>query len=62
MKYQKHYLSEEGKFNKLCPLKSSMVQCDSYCAWFDHKDQDCRKILTLKDIVYELRKVLTNDQ
>ena len=58
MKYQKHYLSEEGKFNKLCPLSGGDhdIQCDSFCAWFDHEDQDCRKILALEDIVHELRK------
>ena len=45
MKYQKHYLSDE-KSNKLCPLSGgdSDVQCDSWCAWFDHEHQDCRMI------------------
>ena len=41
MKYQKHYLSDE-KSSKFCPLNAG--SCDSYCAWFDHEDQDCRMI------------------
>ena len=44
MKYQKHYLSDEGN-NKYCPLQGDrVIQCDSYCAWFDHEEQDCRMI------------------
>lgn len=56
MKYQKHYLSGKGNDNKLCPLKQGVIQCDSYCAWFDHEEQDCRKILALQNIVHEMRK------
>ena len=41
MKYQKHYLADE-KGSKFCPLNEG--NCDSYCAWFDHKHQDCRMI------------------
>ena len=55
MKYQKHYLSDD-KSNKLCPLSRLEHSCDSYCAWFDHEEQDCRKILALQNIVYEMRK------
>ena len=55
MKYKKHYLSEEGKFNKQCPLQSGICQCDSYCAWFDHEWEDCKLIGSLIDIKYELR-------
>ena len=43
-KYQKHYLSDGGNNNKLCPLQQIVVQCDSHCAWFDHEYQDCRMI------------------
>ena len=53
MKYQKHYLADE-KNSKSCPLNAG--NCDSYCAWFDHEEQDCRKILALQNIVYEMRK------
>ena len=40
MKYQKHYLSD-GKNLKFCPLQHG-IDCNSYCAWFDHENQDCR--------------------
>ena len=55
MKYQKHYLSEKGN-DKYCPFKMG-VSCDSHCAWFDHEELDCRKILTQKNILYELRNI-----
>ena len=60
MKYQKHYLSEEGKFNKLCPLSGGDhdIQCDSFCAWFDHEAQDCRLMLYIGD----LSRVFKNDK
>ena len=54
MKYQKHYLSEKG-YETRCPLEHGA--CDSYCAWFDHEEQDCRKILALNNIIYELRNI-----
>ena len=44
MKYQKHYLSDDSGNNKMCPLQPGLGQCDSYCAWFDHENQDCRMI------------------
>ena len=53
MKYQKHYLSDKD-FEKRCPL-NKFSACDSYCAWFDHEDQDCKLIGSLLDIKYELR-------
>ena len=44
MKYQKHYLSEDGN-NKICPVQSGYVKpCNNSCAWFDHEHQDCRMI------------------
>ena len=42
MKLQKHYLNEKN-FEKQCPLQNGN-RCDSYCAWFDHEEQDCRMI------------------
>ena len=41
MKYKKHYLSNDGN-NKHCPINERT--CDSWCAWFDHENQDCRMI------------------
>ena len=52
--YQEHYLSEEHD-KKTCPFNRSYL-CNGHCAWFDHEDKDCRKILALEDIVHELRK------
>lgn len=54
MKDQEHYL---GRI--MCPLNRSF-DCSSNCAWFDHEEQDCRKILTQKNILYELRKLNKN--
>ena len=56
MKYQKHYLSDDSS-NKLCPLQQGVIQCDSYCAWFDHEEQDCRKLLTQSKIEYNLIRI-----
>ena len=53
MKLQKHYLSEKN-FEKQCPLQNGN-RCDSYCAWFDHENLDCKLIGSLLDIKYELR-------
>ena len=55
MKYQEHYLATKST-KKFCPLKDGGI-CDSYCAWFDHEELDCRKILTQKNILYELRNI-----
>ena len=55
MKYQKHYLSDD-KSPKYCPLQGDrVIQCDSFCAWFDHENLDCKLIGSLLDIKYELR-------
>ena len=70
-KYQKHYLSDD-KHNKLCPLQQESIQCDSYCAWFDHVHYDCRMIggfwkvregLTdITELLTDLREMLINDE
>ena len=52
MKYQKHYLGEKN-----CPLQQKTIQCDSYCAWFDHEEQDCRKLITQSEIKYQLIRI-----
>ena len=57
MKYQKHYLSEDGN-NKHCPINER--PCDSWCAWFDHEEQDCKLIGGLLDIKYELKDISKN--
>ena len=57
-KYQKHYLSE-GDFDMSCPLNHG--RCDSYCAWFDHEDQDCRMVLGINDISLILRRGLVDE-
>lgn len=51
MKIKKHYLG-----NLECPFNRDYY-CTSECAFFDHEEQDCRKILTQKNILYELRNI-----
>ena len=59
MKYQKHYLSDD-KSPKYCPMSQNeqTIQCDSFCAWFDHEAQDCRLMLYIGD----LSRVFNNDK
>ena len=59
MKYQKHYLSDDSS-NKLCPLQIGN-QCDSWCAWFDHEDLDCRMVLGINDISLILRRGVVDE-
>ena len=53
MKYQEHYLATKTT-KKFCPLKDGGI-CDSYCAWFDHEEQDCRMIGGFWKIVEAIR-------
>ena len=48
MKFQEHYLSENGN-EKYCPLQKGRV-CSSHCAWFDHEACDCRLMLYIGDL------------
>ena len=54
MKYQKHYLSEDGN-NKHCPINERT--CDSWCAWFDHEHQDCRQLGMMWKIREDLQEI-----
>ena len=55
MKYQKHYLGEKN-----CPLQQKTIQCDSYCAWFDHEHQDCRQLGMIWKIREDLQDISKN--
>ena len=55
MKYQYHYLSEVNNMLR-CPLNVD-VSCTSRCAWFDHEEQDCRKLITQSEIKYQLIRI-----
>ena len=59
MKYQKHYLSDK-KSPKYCPLQTGVIQCDSFCAWFDHENQDCRQIGMIWKIREDLQDISKN--
>ena len=57
MKYQKHYLSDD-KSPKYCPLQGDrVIQCDSFCAWFDHENQDCRQLGMMWKIREDLQEI-----
>ena len=55
MKYQRHYLSEDKNL-KWCPLQSG-IDCTSRCAWFDHEEQDCRKLIIQSEIKFQLIRI-----
>ena len=56
MKYQKHYLSDDKNW-KVCPINTKFSKCDSYCAWFDHENQDCRQLGMMWKIKEDLQEI-----
>lgn len=60
MTYKRHYLSEKGSL-KYCPLQHG-IDCNSYCAWFDHEEQECKIFTILWGIRQEFRNYKREDK
>ena len=41
------------EFQKTCPIDRSSI-CDENCVWYSEKEQDCRLLLSLENIVSKL--------